>query len=156
METEGRASGSGTKRVPRSQSMLQRSPLIVAVVSLGMVVDIIAFFVIRAGEAEAVRAEFELSANDRINALDREINSALEALHSLLLPFEGSRIPSREEFRRFAASEMADSESIQALEWIPRVRHVEREAYAAAAREDGLRDFQITQREAQGAMVKAM
>jgi len=44
---------------------------------------------------------------------------------------------------------------IQALEWIPRVPDSEREVYEEGSRKDGFPDFQITERKAQGNMVRA-
>ena len=51
----------------------------------------------------------------------------------------------REAFRELTKGPLKRYPGIQSLGWIPRVSEAEREAYLAAARKDGISDFQITE-----------
>ena len=51
----------------------------------------------------------------------------------------------REAFRELTKGPLKRYPGMQSLGWIPRVSEAEREAYLAAARKDGISDFQITE-----------
>jgi PAS domain S-box-containing protein len=58
-------------------------------------------------------------------------------------------------FREFVKPFLSRNLSIQALEWIPRIPDSQRKAYEKGAQLDGFPKFQITERKAQGEMVRA-
>jgi CHASE1-domain containing sensor protein len=61
----------------------------------------------------------------------------------------------REAFRELTKGPLKRYPGVQALGWIPRVLEAEREAYVAAARKDGLGDFQIVEWTPKMQMVRA-
>ncbi len=85
----------------------------------------------------------------------REIDSDLYALESIVALYAASEDVTRAEFRAFARRLLLGNESIQALEWIPRVTDAQRHAYEEAARKDGFPDFRITDRLSQGKMIRS-
>ena len=61
----------------------------------------------------------------------------------------------RQEFRKFVQPLLSQNPYIQALEWIPRIHASERTAYEKAAQLDGFPDFQITEMNAEGELIRA-
>jgi len=106
---------------------------------------------------ERVRAvtEFNRAASDRVAAVQRHIDADLEVLRAITAFYGSNDRVDRQQFHSFVSSALARQESIQALEWIPRVVATERDAYERAAREDGYTGFQIQERREDGAMVPA-
>lgn len=75
--------------------------------------------------------------------IDQEIRAKIEVVHSLRGFFDASEFVSRVEFGEFARQALARHPQIRALEWVPRVERDEIERFEAAARADGLHDFEI-------------
>jgi len=113
------------------------------------------FIVVRRWERERIRSDFQRAADDRFSALRRGIELKVLLLESLRALYVGSHEVERHEFHEFVKPFLARLRGVQALEWIPRVPDAHRAAYERAARQDGFSGFQITQREAQGRMVRA-
>ncbi|MDH3739691.1 MAG: CHASE domain-containing protein, partial [Alphaproteobacteria bacterium] len=88
-------------------------------------------------------------------ALGRAIESSLNAITSISGLYAASNSVERDEFNAFVKQNPALYDKIQAVEWIPRVRQSERTAYELAARQDGISDFQITERSPTGEVVPA-
>ncbi len=78
----------------------------------------------------------------------------LEALHSLAILFKGEQIPSQKRFKSEATEILNRYNSVQALEWIPRVPHPQRADYESRMKEV-FPEFEFTERLEQGKMVKA-
>ncbi len=129
--------------------------LAAVVVCAGTSASLFSFQTARRWQGHRLRAQFERAALDRVSALNRELEAELLILQSLVRFHAASNKVERDEFRTFVASVLSSHPQIQALEWIPRVHHSQREAYEEAAREDGFPDFQITERAEQGQMVRA-
>ena len=56
----------------------------------------------------------------------------------------------REEFREILVPFLARSADIRAVEWVPRVPDSRRAEYEAAARRDGIKEFQFTEMDHRG------
>jgi CHASE1-domain containing sensor protein len=72
----------------------------------------------------------------------------LEVLYGLAALYAAAAQPlnlNREAFRELTKGPLQRYPGVQSLGWIPRVSEAEREAYVAAARNDGMSDFQITE-----------
>ncbi len=69
--------------------------------------------------------------------------------------FKASREVTRQEFNVFVQPFLDHTPFIQALEWIPRVPHEERQELERRARQDGLSGFKIRERASGGEMVPA-
>ncbi|ACB77302.1 PAS/PAC sensor hybrid histidine kinase [Opitutus terrae PB90-1] len=109
----------------------------------------------REAEAKQIEAEFDRRADTRV-ALTRQIvayyQSGLYALKSL---FEGSDAVTPEEFRDVAVDVMTRHPGVSALEWVPVVPAAERNEFEAAVSRALGRPFHITERGADGSMVRA-
>jgi DNA-binding NtrC family response regulator/CHASE1-domain containing sensor protein len=105
-----------------------------------------------AGEAETgVRAE----ALERMEELRAAMLRALEVLHAVRALFEIKPDVSRAEFARFVGGAIERLPELQALEWIPRVAAADRAALEAAARAEGLADYEFRSIDARGRLVVA-
>lgn len=132
----------------------RHAPFVLAV-CIGICLSLLLFSTARRWERQRMEKDFEWAAADRICAVESKIRTHLTILRSLASFYAGSQRVERGEFRVFVAPLLSWCPAIQALEWIPRVRDAERPAYEAAAGADGVADFQITERQEQGHMVRA-
>ncbi|MFH0910084.1 MAG: CHASE domain-containing protein [Planctomycetota bacterium] len=98
---------------------------------------------------------FVHESEERAEALQRDIETNLLELEAIGASYLSFRDVSRREFHDFVRPFLAHNPGIQALEWIPRVRHSDRAGYEESARRDGFPEFQFTERKAQGEMVRA-
>ena len=109
----------------------------------------------RSNARRTLQAEFNLAASYRALALKRLIEDKLlilESIQSMFAAVEGVPQP---EFGLFIEPLQARNDGVQALDWVAHVRHVDREAFEAARRRQGIKDFEIRERKAQGVMVRA-
>ena len=139
----------------RHGSLRQFMPAVLVLMS-GIVLSFYVFGVVRRYEDTVTHEKFEKDAAELVFLLDREIKSNLvylEATGTFIIADEEAVTWTK--FHRFVSGLLFHPSGIQALEWIPRVPHSQRESYEAAARRDGLPDFQITERQAQGVVVRA-
>jgi signal transduction histidine kinase/integral membrane sensor domain MASE1 len=113
------------------------------------------FLYARAWEQDRARMEFERLAKNFSESVAETIGEYTEILHSIAAFYASSLKMERQEFRTFVERFLQRHQGIQALEWIPRVHDGQRAAYEEAARRDGYPHFQITERNAQGQMVRA-
>jgi PAS domain S-box-containing protein len=77
----------------------------------------------------------------------------------ILKPIKGflqiSEPVTREEYDAFCQEGIPENLDFQAVAWVPRVMESEREAFESRAGAEGIADFQITERDAQGMFVAA-
>ncbi|MBW8042524.1 MAG: PAS domain S-box protein [Planctomycetes bacterium] len=132
----------------------QYVPLIL-VVCTGVIVSILLFTTVRSRQRKQMEIDFYHASKDRVSVLKGHIDQSMRAIEWVAGFYNGSPKVEREEFREFVQHYPQSFSSVQALEWIPRVPDTERQAYEAAAREDGFTDFQFTERKSQGHMVRA-
>ena len=129
---------------------LSGSALFGILVSFGM------FWIVLNVERKNDEVRFRELANQQFNALKININAALDSLSILTSHFEiVSASINRDGFHRITLPIVGRHPFIQALEWIPRVRQLDRLSYEAAAQQDGLKGFHFSQRDAQGALQPA-
>lgn len=106
-------------------------------------------------EIRQIQTEFTKKVDERVASLEREVGLNLEVLFVPWGLYEAGYLVSRKQFQAVVSLQLARHSSIQAVEWIPRVKISEREKYESAAQTDGLTGFQITERHHQGEMVRA-
>ena len=134
----------------------QRHLTPIVTILAGAIISFIGFALALGLDRQMIRTEFEKGAENRFETIKREIESNLHAVVSLRAFFDSARDIDRSEFRDFVGPHLLLLPSIQAIEWIPCVHHFERMVYEAAVRrQTGLSDFQITELETQGKMVRA-
>jgi PAS domain S-box-containing protein len=120
----------------------------------GVILAIAAFYTVRYIEIQNIKARFSLETQNRINAVEREIEVNLEAVRSLHSFYLSSEEVTREEFRQFTSHLLSRHPSVQAFEWIPRITLSQRNLYEEKAGGE-YPGFQITEREEQGTIVRA-
>nr|CRH05741.1 Putative histidine kinase with one CHASE domain, two PAS domains, one HisKA domain and HATPase c domain [Candidatus Magnetococcus massalia] len=131
------------------------TPLVLSTILLGVVLSLVGFQVAHQIELQKERVEFQRVAGNYVSALRREIETNLEVLLSIDGFYRGSAHVDRQEFAQFVQRSLLRHPTLQALEWIPKVSHAERQRYEEAARRDGMTDYQIRERSREGEMVAA-
>jgi CHASE1-domain containing sensor protein len=140
-----------------STAARQRTVAVVLILAFGITVSFI-LFQLRGREQTNRQGEFRQRATLGATALQRSMQEHLEVLYGLAALYATAAQPlnlNREAFRELTKGPLKRYPGVQALGWIPRVSEVEREAYLAAARKDGLGDFQIVEWTPKMQMVRA-
>jgi len=138
-----------------SDSRLFRHIAPALVVCIGIALSVLIFMTTGKMEDARLKAGFEQDAQNRFTSFKNISDNYLLELEALKAFYASSKKVTRAEFRVFTKELLSQFNRTQALEWIPRVPDPERAAYEAEARREGLPDFQMTERSAQGVMVKA-
>lgn len=128
---------------------------VIWVVFIGVSFSLTFLFVMRWWDHQNVEKAFRLAAKDRVTAVKSSLGpevAMLELIRSSLI--SDGRIE-REEFREILEPFHSHSQSIEAVEWLPRVPDSRRLEYETAARRDGIAGFQITELDKNGKLVKA-
>ena len=134
----------------------RRRRLSVAVPLVGAFMLAVVVFVHTSGqERERQQLTFERQAENLAHTLEGHFDRYLEVLRSIARFYASSQEVKRDEFRTFVHGALAHHPGIQALSWDRRVPDGLREAYEEAVRQEGYADFQITEQDAQGQMVRA-
>ena len=105
-------------------------------------------------EEKAIISEFQKDIDERAASLSREIEINIEALYTIATLFSQENNPDFHTFTTQARKTLRRHKDIQALEWVPRVPHEQRQAFETALRKD-FADFEFTERKAQGHMAVA-
>jgi len=129
--------------------------VVVAIVFIGSGLSIVAYTAVQKWEVQKLRIDFNRAAENRYASLQREIESNLHAVGSLQAFYLSSEKISGSEFRDFTKALLLQELSLQALEWIPRVPYFQRKDYEKTSKKEGFPDFQITEEDAQGKMIRA-
>ncbi len=121
----------------------------------GVFLSIFFFLTARQWEREHIRDDFEKNMAQHVAAFRQTLDLAIHELGSLHAFYDASEQVTRAEFRVFARDLLRTNPTIQALEWIPRVRREERAAYLETARADGYPKFEILELDADGNLITA-
>jgi PAS domain S-box-containing protein len=118
-------------------------------------VVIIFFVYVRTWEEDRFKLAFE----QRVGALAQTIlasfDAYLDVLHSIKSFYASSRGVARHEFHTFAKHLFARHPGIQALSWDRRVSDAQRYSYEEGVQREGYANFQITELNEQGQIVRA-
>jgi signal transduction histidine kinase len=106
-------------------------------------------------ENKKVETGFKIKAEIRAFNIEEAIHSHIRIIEQISSFYNASQEVTREKFKIFVSGHLKEMPSIQALEWIPLVTEAHREEVERKARKFGFKDFQITEREAQGKIVRA-
>ena len=128
--------------------------LAVCAVGFGLLTSVVTAWTIYTKEEKVILREFEVDIGERIDTFERELKLNIEALHALKVLFGHGSNASPTEFAVVARDILVRHDSIQALEWIPRVPHNERTEFVKRQQVD-FPDFKFTERLDQGLMTKA-
>jgi len=121
----------------------------------GIILSGVIFVTLRDMETRNAQAAFNGVAQERLDALETNIQLTVNNLVSLGSLIEVKPDIDRQEFVRFTETLLARNEAIQALEWIPRVPERSRQKYEEDRRRDGFPSFQFTERSSAGQMTRA-
>jgi len=136
-------------------SALRRFAAMSLWISSGIVVSVLLFFVVRGWEQNEMQDDFLRESRKYALAVENSISESLFLLHSLDSFYAASQRVTRAEFRKFVAPILERHSGIVAIEWIPAVPDSQRLAYEQAVRNEGFHDFQISERQSRGEMVRA-
>ncbi len=131
----------------------KRSVAIPLVVTFALVV--LVFNLVMDQEQRRADAEFARRAHIVEERVADTLGDYLQSVRSIEGFFAGSTSVERHEFRTYVRRVIAAAPGIQAFSWNPSVPSTERGAYESAARADGFKDFQFTERDANGQLVTA-
>ena len=143
-------------RPPDLKNVLRRSrhlPVTLAIcagVGFAMVVSL----VVRWWESREIESAFRMAAEDRAAAVKRTFETHM-AMLELVRAACASRPVERRDFQELLQPFLVHSSSIQAVEWVPRVSKEDRFELEAAGQRDGIEGFQVTEKDGQGAIVRA-
>ena len=125
------------------------------IVAVGVVITLIGFAFTQRWSEEKAEHAFHDATTGYTTAIDQALSRHLGILDSIVSFYSASNYVSREEFQIYTNGYLLRQPGIQALEWIPRVTAETREEYEARARKDGIADFTIKERNADGNLVRA-
>jgi len=133
----------------------RRRASIGAVILIGLAFTVAAYHFVRNWERDVIDSDFERRANIHALVLQTIVDQHVELLESLAGLFIASKDVERSEFRRFVEPLLTRHREIQGYGWNPLVPEAERGAFEAAAHEEGLSDFQITEIDETGRKIPA-
>ena len=138
------------------QVRLTRSEKVVLllIAAIGSVISLLVYFVVASWEFSVQKNSFEQAAIKKINLFNREIENYKSILKSLVNFHNSSEEITRAEFHDFVKSSVADDNVFRAIEWLPKVTESQRESFVRAVRAEGFGQFEITQRDSDGKLVK--
>jgi PAS domain S-box-containing protein len=122
---------------------------------LGLTITLVAWQTLLVREQAWIAAQFQRDARDPIRALERQFARDVEVVYSLGAFYAGSQSVDRQEFAAFAQPLLRQYPDLRALQWVPRVTAQERAAHETAMRREGKPDYQITERDPDGRLVRA-
>ncbi len=96
-------------------------------------------------EERALRAHLELHATERVLAVQHALEDQILVVEAVGALFAGAGEVAPEEFRAVAQRLGMRAPGLRALSWNPAVRREDRADHEAAARTDGLADYEITE-----------
>jgi CHASE1-domain containing sensor protein len=88
-----------------------------------------------------VRLVLENDVEDIAALIHGSVKGAMSRLESIESLYRSSEHVTRKAFDAFVEQFFTPDSGIQALEWIPRVSHAQRQQYVQAARDEGLTDL---------------
>ncbi|WP_299491871.1 CHASE domain-containing protein [Acaryochloris sp. IP29b_bin.137] len=121
---------------------------------LGIGVSALLAFKFHHLETQSIQGDFQQDVHEQVHRLEAKMEAKMEVVNSLKLLFDSSEQVNPAEFKQFAHSLLARHKDIQALEWAPKIKHADREAFIQQRQKD-FPAFDITQQVSQGKMVRA-
>ena len=144
---QGQAPWAAVRRTRRSLPWI--------ILGIGIVLSIVAFFLVRDWEEAIIRADFESLARTHTASVHRELSRHLDASAALAGLYDASQEVDPDEFERFASGLLNQHSDIQAIMWAPAVPAAAMPEWLRRAREAGMPNFQIVDRDAEGHAVPA-
>lgn len=128
---------------------------VICLLVFGLTASLVIFWLVHNWEQMKQRNEFETRANAYTNAVESTMLEYVRALLFLGDFFNNSPPVTRQQFTNLAKSILPRYPGIQAFGWDPLVKDAERSNYESAARKDGYKDFEFTERSETNKLVRA-
>jgi PAS domain S-box-containing protein len=144
----------GSLRDPRPVRFLQRGTT-GAILVVGCALTLAVFVDVRRTAHYEAESSLRYDTRMRAEALAGQFQVMQRELQAVCRYIAGSELVTRCEFSGFVAPVLRQSAPFQAIEWIPRVTAAQRDSLENAARQDGLAEFRITERDTAGNLVAA-
>ena len=117
---------------------------------------VVTFFIYtNAWEQDRIDLEFKRRTDQLAQQLQENLDNYIDVLYSVENLYASSVPINRQQFKTFVSRWFSRHPGIRAVSWSPTILDWEREKYEQAAREDGLSNYQITERSPQGQLVRA-
>ena len=145
----------GTFWARLSNTLLQgRHSVSVPVLITSLIITIVVTHIVHQQHIRERNDRFIQAATEHFRALEHVLESSDHIGKAMVGLFEASDRVEREEFTIFADLFLEEYRAIQALEWVPYVKHQQRAHFESIARQT-FSGFQISERDANGAMLSA-
>jgi CHASE1-domain containing sensor protein len=124
---------------------------------LGLAFTLVVIFFIytNAWEQDRVKLEFKRRTDQLAQQLQENFDNYILVLQSVENLYASAVPINRQQFKTFVSRWFSLHPGIRAVSWSPRIVDTERANYEQAARQDGLINFQIKERNPQGQLVRA-
>ncbi len=132
----------------------QYKPVYISLI-LGILTSALIFVFVNRWERDKWIVEFESKSRAYANAVQKNLDSNLEALQVVRDFFGHSNTLERSQFSFFVNSILTRHPSIQAISWNPLVKHSERQQYEAQAQNEGFVNFQFRERSIDKKLIRA-
>lgn len=139
----------------RQGSSWNRYVALVLIVCLGLTLSVILFRLAKDKEQIRQQADFTLKAKDLADNIKQVLEHTLYEIDAMSSYYAASDTVERGDFNKFVQHLLFHNPALQTLAWIPRVTDSHRATYEGKARHEGHPDFQITENNAQGGLVRA-
>jgi signal transduction histidine kinase/CheY-like chemotaxis protein/CHASE1-domain containing sensor protein len=140
---------------PLQHVKVTRKALITTALTLSFTLTVAIFGWARHAEDYRQQHELERVLLDLTGRIDAKLSEDLEWLYAIGSLFHASQTVTAAEFSSFAATSIAQHPEIYSLSWNPLVLRSERAEFEASMRAQGFADYQITDRDPQGAAIPA-
>lgn len=112
---------------------------------IGSGLTLLAFYYSMTWEQRAQQFVFQQRLESIVASLNKELSTNISVLLGLNSFFQSSQHVEREEFSTYTRSVLSRYDTIQALEWVPKIAASERENHEQQARNNGLTNYKISQ-----------
>jgi CHASE1-domain containing sensor protein len=148
-----RLTGPVITTVPAKCSFLKRYLPVIFIFFFCIFLSAVTADIVRKQSLKSSQDAFDEKTAGMTTALQKVIDRNIGMLEGVSALFSASREVTRNEFQIFSKAARVHHPGIQAVEWVPRVRHSQRPRYEEAARRDGLKDFLFTEKNARNDIV---
>lgn len=128
-------------------------PIVIFLV--GMVISFLLWGQVKRINTATLQTEFDHFSMLIRNQIQKEVDIRIEHLVALRAYIDASQEVTPAEFKIFSSQILKSDHSIQALEWIPKITHVDRESFETKIRNFGFHEFGITEKGAQKQTIPA-
>lgn len=135
---------------------LNRRLFLLGVFVGSLIVSLALFMIVLKWEQARAEFDFERLARNQANQVVKSFNEYHNAVQFVGSFLENTVGASRKEFKGVAENILKNYPGMQAVSWNLRIRDNQRLVYEKAGRNEGFRNFQFTERDARGNLIRAL